>query len=49
VAVSLLLRDGTVPPQALELDDATRACSFRPQRSIASFFGKKPAKSQKVQ
>jgi hypothetical protein len=50
VAVSLLLRGGTIPPQTLELDDATRACSFRPQRSIASFFGGlKPSKSQKVQ
>lgn len=48
VAVSLLLRGGTIPPQTLELDDTTRACSFRPQRSIASFFGQKPSKSQKV-
>jgi len=45
VAVSLLLRGGAVPPQTLVLDPPTRACSFRAlQPSIASFFGRKPAK-----
>ena len=43
VAVSLLLRHGAVPAQTLQLDDDTRSCSFRPQRTIASFFGAAPA------
>jgi len=48
VAVSLLLRGDTVPAQSLDLDATTRACSFRPQRSIASYFGEKPVKAQKL-
>ena len=38
-----LLRHGAVPAQTLQLDDDTRSCSFRPQRTIASFFGAAPA------
>ena len=45
VAVSLLLDDAAVSPRplALALDEPTRACSFRPQKSISSFFAPRAA------
>ncbi|KAL3899161.1 MAG: hypothetical protein SGPRY_012691, partial [Prymnesium sp.] len=40
IAVSLLLDDDAISgqPIKLSLDEPTKACSFRPQKSLASFF-----------
>ena len=47
VMVTLLLADDAIAPRPLPArappDEATRACTFRPPKTLASFFAKKPA------
>eukprot|EP00966_Prymnesium_polylepis_P169565 3920856-Prymnesium_polylepis.1 len=42
IAVSVLLDDAAIAqPLSLSLDEPTKACSFRPQKTLASFFAPK--------
>ena len=48
--VTLLLDDAAIAPRPLPpcaLDSETKACTFRPQKTLAAFFGKRaPAEGE---
>ena len=48
ISVSLLLDDAAIAPRplTLTLDEATKRCSFRAQKSITSFFAPRPAANE---